>query len=83
MTIYLCCIRQIGEKKFFYPKDFLTNQNSRKNQIQLFDFFSFGIERPVDTGAEKILLTFIVFSKCPRKIFFFQDFSSNQILRKN
>ena len=47
-----------GEKNFFL-KNFSTNQISRKNQIQFFVFFLIGIERPVNTDTEKILLTFI------------------------
>ena len=37
-------------------------------------FFSIGIERPVNTDAEKILLTSVAFSKSGRKIFFFSKF---------
>ena len=71
-------------KKIFFYQNFSTNQISRKNQIQFFPFFSIGIERPVNTAAEKILLTFVVFSKSARKNFFFyQNFSNNQISSKN
>ena len=73
----------IGEKSVFFLKNFSTNQISRKKQIQLFDFFLIGIERPVNTDTEKILLTFVVFSKSARKNFFYQNFSTNEILRKN
>ena len=48
--------------RFFSVKilqNFSTNQSSRKNQIQFLHFFAIGIERPVNTDAEKILLTFI------------------------
>ena len=63
------CIVQIREKKIFY-QNFSTNQNSRKNQIQYFDFFLIGIERPMKTDAKKILLTFVVLSKSATKNFF-------------
>ena len=58
------------EKIFFY-ENFSTNQVSRKNRTQLFDYFVIGIERWVNTHAEKILFTFVVLSKSARKIFFF------------
>ena len=58
-------------EKIFFSENFSTNQNSRKNQIQLFDFFLIGIKRSVNSDAEKILLTFVVFSKSARKNFFF------------
>ena len=83
-SICLCCILQIREKKFFLYENFSTNQISRKNQIQLFDYFVIGIERWVNTVAEKILLTFVVFSKSGRKKFFlYENFSTNEISRKN
>ena len=69
-SIDLCCILQIGEKKFFFYQNFSTNEISRKNQIELIDYFVIGIERRVDSDAEKILLIFVVFSKSGRKIFF-------------
>ena len=58
-------------EKIFSYNNFSTNQISRKNQIQLFDFFLVGIERRVNTDAEKILLAFVVLSKSVRKKFFF------------
>ena len=69
--------------KIFFYQIFSTNQNSGKNQIQFFDFFVIGIERSVNCDAEKILLTFVVFSKSARKIFFSEIFSTNHISRKN
>ena len=57
------------ENNFFY-KNFSTNQISRKNQIQLFHFFTIGIDVRVNSDAEKILLTFLVFSRSVRKQFF-------------
>ena len=72
-----------GEKNFFL-QNFSTNQISRKNQIQLFHFLSIWIERLVNNNAEKLLLTIIVLSKSGRKrICFLQNFSTNQISRKN
>ena len=61
----------IGEKKIFFHQNFSTNQISRKNEIQLFDFFTIGIEGRVNSDAEKIQLTFVVFTKSVRKKFFF------------
>ena len=69
-SIDLCCIHEIREKKIFFLKNFSTNQNSRKNEIQFFHFFTIEIEGRVNTDAEKILLTFVVFSKSVRKNFF-------------
>ena len=63
--------RNSGEKIFFFPQNFSTNQNSRKNRIQLFDFLLIGIERPMTTDAKKVLMTFVVLSKFGRKNFFF------------
>ena len=82
-SIDLCCIYRIGEKKIFFYENFSTNAILRKNQIQFFDFFVIGIERWVNSDAEKILLSFVVFSKSARKIFFSQIFSTNQNSRKN
>ena len=82
-SIKLCCILQIRVKNFFFCQNFSTNQNSRKNQNEFFDFFVIGIERWVNSDAEKILLSFVVFSKSARKIFFSQIFSTNQNSRKN
>ena len=62
-----------GRKKFFFLQNFSTNQRSRKNRIQLFVFLLIGIERPMTTGAKKILFTFVVLSKLARKIFFFLE----------
>ena len=59
---------------FFFLKNFSTNQISRKNEIQLFDFFLIGIERPANTDTEKILLTSVVFSNSARKNFFSSKF---------
>ena len=70
------------EKIFFY-QNFSTNEISRKNQIQLFEFFLIGIERWVNSNAEKILLTFVVFSKSGEKYFFYENFLTNEISRKN
>ena len=70
-SICLCCIFQIGEKNFFFYENFSTNEILRKNQIQFFDYFVIGIERWVDSDAEKILLIFVVFSESGRKNFFF------------
>ena len=61
-------------EKIFFSEIFSTNQNSRKNQIQLFEFFLIGIERWVNTDAEKIPLTFVVFSRSAPKIFFLSKF---------
>ena len=58
-------------EKIFFSEIFSTNQNLRKNQIQLFDFFIIGIERRANTDAEKIPLTFVVFYKSARKKFFY------------
>ena len=82
--IDLCGILQIGDKNFFLYETFSTNQISRKNQIQLFDCFVIGIERWVNSDAEKILLTFVVFSESVRKNFCLNtNFSSNQNSRGN
>ena len=59
-----------ARKNFFFPGNFSIKQNSRKNQIQLFDFFLIGIEKSMNTDAKKILLTFVVLSKSARKILF-------------
>ena len=48
-SIMFSLIHVIGEKWLFFIKNFSTNQNSRKNQTQLFDFCFIGIERGVDT----------------------------------
>ena len=83
-SIRLCCFHQIEEKKFFFLKIFSTNQNSRKYQSQFSDLFVIGIRSGVDTDAEKILLTFLVFFKSRRKNFFFlKIFSTNHNSRKN
>ena len=75
-----------ARKKFFFLQNFSTNQNSRKNQIPLFDFLLIGIERPMNTDTKKILLTFVVLSKFARKNFFFSskffdqsEFEKNEI----
>ena len=65
--------RNSGEKIFFFPQNFSTNQNWRKNRIPLFDFLLIGIERPMNTDTKKILLTFVVLSKSARKNFFFSS----------
>ena len=66
--------RNSGEKIFFFPQNFSTNQNSRKMKfIFLFDFFLVRIERPMNTDTKKILLTFVVLSKFGRKNFFPQN----------
>ena len=70
-SIDLCCIHEIREKKFFFHQNFSTNQILRKNQIQFFHFFTIGIDVRVNSDAEKILLTFVVFSRSVRKKFFF------------
>ena len=76
--------RNQREKNFFFHKNFWTNQNWRKNGIQLFDFFVIRIERPMNTDAKKILFTFVVLSKSARKkLFFSQNFWTNQNSRKN
>ena len=49
----------MGEKCIILKKNFSTNQNSRKNQTHLSDFFIVGIERGVNTDDEKIRLTFV------------------------
>ena len=69
-SIDLCCILQIGEKIFFFLQNFSANRISKKNGTQLFDYFVIGIERWVNSDAEKILFAFVVFSKSGRKIFF-------------
>ena len=79
----LCSISQIGEKNCFFYQNFSTNQNSRKIEIQLFDFFSIWIERPMNTDAKKIILTFVVFSYRRDKFFFCQNFWTTQNSRKN
>ena len=58
-------------EKIFFSENFSTNEISRKNQIHFFDFFLIGIEGSVNSDAEKILLTFVAFSKSARKNFFF------------
>ena len=40
-----------ARKKLFFSQNFWTNQNWRKNRIQLFDFFVIRIERPMNTDA--------------------------------
>ena len=76
-------LSKFARKNFFFSQNFSTNQNSRKNEIHLFDFFLIGIERPMNTDAKKILLTFVVLSKFARKNFFFhKNFSTNQNSRK-
>ena len=70
-SIELRCIHEIRAKKFFFLKFFQTVRIREKNQIQLFDFFLIGIKRSVNSDAERILLTFVVFSKSARKNFFF------------
>ena len=67
-SLDLCCILKIGQKKFFFHQNFSTNQISRKNETQLFDFFLNGIESSVNIDAEKILFAFVVFTKS--KFFF-------------
>ena len=80
----LCCIVEIPVKKIFFSQNFWNNQNSRKNEIQFFNLFHIGIERPLRSDAKKILLTFVVLSKSGRKVFFFyQNFWTNRNLRKN
>ena len=76
-SIDLRGILQIRAEKFFFHQNFSTNQISRKNEIHLFDYFLIGIERWVNSDAEKILLTFVEFSKSAGKIFFYQIFSTN------
>ena len=78
----LFVVRSRGEKNIF-PQNFSTNQNSRKNQNQFFDFFHIEIERSVNSDAEKIPLTFVVFSKSARKIFFFSHFFDQSEFEKN
>ena len=75
-SIDLCYCLQIRAKKFFFYQNFLTNEISRKKQIQLFNFFFIGIDRRANTDAEKIPLTFVVFSKSARKIFFLKFFQT-------
>ena len=58
-------------EKIFFLTNFSTNQISTKNQIQFFHFFTIGIEWPVNTDAEKILLTFIWCPESVRKNYFF------------
>ena len=71
-------------KNFFLYENFSTNQISRKNRTQFFDNFVIGIERWVNSDAEKILLTFLVFSKSVRKNFCLnKNFSTNQNSRRN
>ena len=83
-SIDLRCILQIRQNKFFFSHNFWTNQILRQNEIQFFEFFVIGIERSVNSDAEKILLTFVVFSKSARKNFFFlKYFQPIRISRKN
>ena len=69
-------------EKIFFSENFSTNQNSRKNEIRFFDFFLVGIERSVNSDAEKILLAFVVFSKSAGKIFFYQIFQPMRFREK-
>ena len=61
---------EIGKKIILFLQNFSANQISIKNGTQLFDCFVIGIERWVNSDAEKILFAFVVFSKSGRKIFF-------------
>ena len=75
---------KFARKNFIFSQNFSTNQNSRKNRIPLFDFLLIGIERPMNTDAKKILLTFVVMSKFGRKnFFFFSKFFDQSEFEKN
>ena len=75
--------RNSGEKIFFFPQNFSTNQNWRKNRIPLFDFLLIGIKRSMTTAAKKILLTFVVYSKSARKIILSSKFFDQSEFEKN
>ena len=74
---------------FFFYQNFSTNQNLRNIKFNYSIFCLIGIERPMNTDAKKILLTFVVLSKSARKIFFLSKFfdqsefekKSNSIIR--
>ena len=81
---HFCFIVQIRDKAIFLYKNFSTNQNSRKNEIQFFHFFTIGIDGRVNIDAEKILLPFFGFSKSVKKnCFCYKNFATNQNSRKN
>ena len=82
-SIDLCCIHEIREKKFFYYQNFSTNQNSRKNQIQLWDLLLIGIDGGANTDPANVVFTFVLSSKSVTKRFFYKNFSTNQNSRKN
>ena len=78
---FLYC-RNPREKIYFLLK-FFDQSEFEKNEFQLFQFFTIRIDRPVNTDAEKILLTFLVFSKSARKNFFLLKFFDQSEFEKN
>ena len=69
-SIYLCSILEIREKKFLFYYNFSTNQNSRKNQIQLFEFFSLESRDQWTLMLKKFYWPFL-YCRNPRDNFFF------------
>ena len=66
-------LSKFARKNFFFSSKFFDQSEFEKNEIHLFDFLLVQIERPMNTDAKKILLTFVVLSKFARKIFFFHE----------
>ena len=69
-SIDFCCIFQTRDKSIFSVKNFSTNNNSKKYESRFRDLLLIGIERGVDTDAEKIRFTFVVYSKRVTNRFF-------------
>ena len=65
-----CFIVQIRDKAIFLYKNFSTNQNSRKNQIQLWDLLLIGIDGGANIDPVNVVFTFVLSSKSVRKRFF-------------
>ena len=83
-SIVLCCILQIGGKKIIFNLNFSTNQDSRKNQIELWDLLLIGIDGGANTDPVNVVFTFVLSSKSVTKRFFlYKNFSINQNSRKN
>ena len=54
----------------FLYKNFSTNQNWRKNQIELWDLLLIGIHGGANTNPAKVVFTFVLSSKSVTKRFF-------------
>ena len=70
-------------RKIIFSSKFFDQSKFEKNEIQLFDFFLIGIEKPMNTDAKKILFTFVALSKFARKIIFSSKFFHQSEFEKN